>query len=35
MEKETYNYVVGLILANVGESAASYIDDARTIISRI
>lgn len=28
MEKETYNYVVGLMLANVGESAAAYIDAA-------
>jgi ribosomal protein L16/L10AE len=35
MEKETYNYVVGLILANVGEITAAYIDAARTIISRI
>jgi hypothetical protein len=28
MEKETYNYVVGLILANVGEITAAYIDAA-------
>lgn len=31
MEKETYNYVVGLMLANVGESAAAYGDAARTM----